>query len=274
MAVTDLTDSLPWWARQGGPGPTGGPGAAPQGSGASSQDWLRYLMAMANQGGGNPANMPSPDASNMSVNVVGDDHGDGDNPPAPPFVAPPAPPVASNGPPPGSILPQARGGANPPGPMAASPSILPQARGVSNPPFPGGPSILPQARGVAVQPGAMSPGDTTMPAPAGPLATGGATANGASANPRFIGIAQPNASPQNSLRGGPQATALNLAGLFGGGGNPNVPAANAQPMSGRLKGPMAQGGVANAPMPPIMPDDIRRQRAMQLAAASLKQRYG
>ena len=54
---------------------------------------------------------------------------------------------------------------------------------------------------------------------------------------RFIGIAQPNASPQNSMRAGPQATALNLGGLFGGRGqqpaaNPaNVPAANAQPVS-------------------------------------------
>ena len=58
-------------------------------------------------------------------------------------------------------------------------------------------------------------------------------------NNRFIGVAQPNASPQNSMRAGPQATALNLAGLFGGRGqpaaapavNPNVPAANAQPVS-------------------------------------------
>ena len=74
MPVTDLTDSLPWWATQGtgpggvmpgggvlnypaasgggpnmgypaqgGPGPTGGPAAAPQGAG---NDWLSYLQQM------------------------------------------------------------------------------------------------------------------------------------------------------------------------------------------------------------------------------------
>ena len=56
MGVTPLTDSLPWWANQGGP--TGGPGATPQGGGAASapaggapagvgsQDWLAYLQKM------------------------------------------------------------------------------------------------------------------------------------------------------------------------------------------------------------------------------------
>jgi hypothetical protein len=155
----------------------------------------------------------------------------------------------TNGP---SILPQARGQAVPPGPMAGS--ILPQARGVAVPPDPSAPSILPQARGVAVQPGPMAPGSTTMAAPAaaapvpGPLATGGATGVGATSNPRFVGISAPNMSPQNSMRGGPQGTALNLAGLFGGGGvNPNVPAANAQPVAS-VPGPMA-----SAPMPPVRP---------------------
>ena len=82
---------------------------------------------------------------------------------------------------------------------------------------------------------------------------------------RFIGIDAPNASAQNSMRAGPQGTALNLAGLFGGRGqpavNPNAPSANAQPVSA-LAGPLA-----SAPLPPTMPDDIRRQRAIQLAAA-------
>jgi hypothetical protein len=235
MAVTDLTDSLPYWARQGvgypgGPGPTGGPGTAPQGAG-NSASWLQYLMQMFGPGAAQAAQDSG--------------HGDGDNPPVPPTPVPPAPvPTPQNG-----------------------PSILPQARGVANPPFPpsAGPSILPQARGVAVPPGPMAPGSTTMPAGAapsaanplavagpgaagpvpGPLASGGATAAGASANPRFIGIAAPNMSPQNSMRGGPQGTALNLAGLFGGapgaprGVNPaNLPAPNAQTVSG----PLAQGG--------------------------------
>jgi hypothetical protein len=74
------------------------------------------------------------------------------------------------------------------------------------------------------------------------LATGGATAMGASSNPRFVGLDyRPNANPGigggmlGGARGGPQATALNLAGLFGGGGGaPGAP--------GRVAGPMAQGG--------------------------------
>ena len=50
------------------------------------------------------------------------------------------------------------------------------------------------------------------------------------------------------MRGGPQGTALNLAGLFGGGQpavNPNAPAANAQPVSAAapapVPGPLAPG---------------------------------
>ena len=108
-------------------------------------------------------------------------------------------------------------------------------------------------------------------------------------NNRFIGIAQPNASPQNSMRAGPQATALNLAGMFGGRGqpaaapavNPNAPAANAQPVS-MVNGPTPVGQGLNpsgnlaltggnspgpnqfssvpVPLPPAMPGDIRNRR--------------
>jgi hypothetical protein len=100
------------------------------------------------------------------------------------------------------------------------------------------------------------------------LATGGATGQGATSNPRFIGISAPNMSPQNSMRGGPQGTALNLAGLFGGGaGAPGAPGAAAPAAAAPVPGPMARPALANAPMPPTMPDDIRRQRAIQLAAA-------
>jgi hypothetical protein len=261
MAVTDLTDSLPYWARQG-PGPTGGPGAAPQGGGVGGQPppgmnmqaWLQYLSQMAGVAPQpNPANMPSPDAQNVDmVDLSG--HGDGNNPPVTPFAVPPAPPVASNGPPvaqngpaPGSILPQARGVSppppGPPGPVQGPPqSPTPWFTGGNTPmPWQG-----PNPANVASP--AAQPVSAQRPVP-GPLATGGATAMGASSNPRFVGIDRPNANPGigggmlGGARGGPQGTALNLAGLFGGGGqNPNVPAANAQPMSGRLKGPLAQGG--------------------------------
>jgi collagen type III alpha len=239
MAVTDLTDSLPYWARQGvgyggGPGPTGGPGAAPQGAG-NSASWLQYLMQMFG---------PISSANAATVDLG---HGDGDNPPVSPVAAPPAP----AGP---SILPQARGVAVPPGPMA-------------NGPAPAGPSILPQARGVAVQPGPMEPGSTTMaPAAAapgaanplatagpgaagpvpGPLASGGASGAGATSNPRFVQLDQGQNMDPTARNRGPQMTALNLAGLFGGGGAPgaprgvnpaNLPAPAAQTVSG----PLARG---------------------------------
>jgi hypothetical protein len=272
MAVTDLTDDLPWWTRQGA-GPTGGPAATPQGAGGGQQppgggnsaSWLQYLSQMFGVSPAqaatmmqNPANMPSANASNMAafnmsnpppnpnppgpgnvndVDVSG--HGAGDNPPVQPFVFPPAPPQANPPAPAGpSILPQARGVAVPPGPMASGPA-------------PAGPSILPQARGVAVQPGPMEPGSTTMPAgpapaapaPAapvpGPLATGGAGGVGATSNPRFAQVDRPNMSAAGGFgRGGaPQMTALNLAGLFGGGASPAPAGASA-----RVAGPLASGG--------------------------------
>jgi hypothetical protein len=66
--------------------------------------------------------------------------------------------------------------------------------------------------------------------------------------------------------GGPQGTALNLAGLFGRGGvNPNAPAANAQAVSA-LRGPLAKGKAWPMDMGPFTPD--------QAAARGLKQRYG
>lgn len=275
MAVTDLSDSLPYWARQGGPGPTGGPGAAPQGSGAppggNSTDWLQYLSQMFGvspaqaatmmQSGGGPGN---PVMASMQIPP------DYNRPPGfPPGDNPVQPPPPQPGPPPGPPQP-----GPPPGPPQNGPapsSILNQARGVSNPPFPpdagNGPpagSILPQARGVAVQPGPMQPGNSvlapgaaqaTAPPPVpGPLATGGASGGGSTANPRFVQLDQGQNTDPTGRNRGPQMTALNLGGLFGRGGvNPNAPAANAQPMSGRVAGPMAQGGIADAPLPPVRP---------------------
>ena len=104
---------------------------------------------------------------------------------------------------------------------------------------------------------------------------------------RFIGIDAPNASAQNSMRGGPQGTALNLAGLAlrrpagQPAANPNAPAANAQTVSmtggptpvgqglnpsgnlalagGNSPGPNQFSSVP-VPYPPNMPGDIRNQR--------------
>ena len=69
-----------------------------------------------------------------------------------------------------------------------------------------------------------------MPGKEGPLASpdapaaspmkrrAGAPILGILAQQPLLGIDAPNASPQNSMRAGPQGTALNLAGLFGGRG--------------------------------------------------------
>ena len=84
---------------------------------------------------------------------------------------------------------------------------------------------------------------------------GGSGSGSGGASNRFVGIDRPNADP--TRRSGPQGTALNLAGLFGGGQpavNPNVPAAAAQPVSA-VRGPLAQGGLSKAPwgMGPLQP---------------------
>lgn len=280
MAVTDLTDSLPYWARGGGPGPTGGPGAAPMGGG-NSASWLEYLQQMF----GSPAQADTL-TQNQQLNALlaaragGATQPNSDNainaaasvPPAPPGAAPMRPPNTA-GLPPGALSSANLGAYN-------------------NMPTPSG------GGGGAALSGAAPLPASAAPSAANPLAAagGGASAMGSTSNPRFVGLDyRPNASPQNSMRGGPQATALNLAGLFGGSpgpGNPaNVPAKNAQPVAGPLAAnsplisqttgqpmPMSSAdaaahfiqtpnGIVPAPLPPTMPGDIRRQRAIQLAAA-------
>jgi hypothetical protein len=245
-----------------------------------------------------------PGVQNANMRFFGDldDHGSGPgggaNPdPSVPTNPAPVPMNAAVAQGPGQgILPQARGVANqpfpgvPPSPMANG-SILPQARGVAVPPTLGQ-GILPQARGAAVQPGPMAPGNSTMAGTPAvqPAASGGATANGATSNPRFgtvqyqtpnsVGARSPIYTAMNRFGGMPQGapSATPRAG---------VPGANAPP---RVAGPMAQGG--GAPDFSNLPDDIfgpdyrsmgdtpdvlaatRRKAAAQLAAASLKQRYG
>ena len=188
MAVTDMTDSLPYWARQGGPGATGGPGGAPMGGdpsqpppGVDPVQWLHYLMAM----GG----VPQPDAN---------PHGDG--PPGPvsaqPIMAaqtqppaPPGPPAAPLGPPVGAGMLDQSGIQR--GPMG----VLRTQPGASAPVGAG----LPDQSGVARVGGVLQPGvNPNAPAPsaqpvAGPLASGGAGGQGATSNPRFSLIDAPNA---------------------------------------------------------------------------------
>jgi hypothetical protein len=243
MAVTDLTDSLPWWARQGGAPQSGAP-TPPGAHGMTS--WLDYLASMFNTpaqaGEAPPTNGgPSPDDIEALKAAQAAQGGQG-GPPAPdnriPVVLPPQPTPRPAGPPVGAGMLDQSGVQR--GPMG----VLRTQPGASAPVGAGLPDQSGVARNAAgvVTPGAPGPA-SPVAAPAarvpGPMAGGGATSN-----PRFIGLDyRPNASPQNSMRAGPQATALNLAGLFGGQGgavNPNVPAANAQPVSA-VRGPMAQG---------------------------------
>jgi hypothetical protein len=217
MAVTDLSQEMPWWARQGA-GPTGGPSAAPQGGGASSQDWLQYMMQMAGVGSAQAAD--NPQIAALKAAAAAQAGG------APPQAGPANIPVG-----PSTIPPQ-----QPPGPppgQGASPAPWFNS---GNTPMPwNGPTAQPPPR--PIDPNVASPAAQPVSAQgpvAGPLSTGGASAMGSSANPRFIGVDAPNASPQNSMRGGPQGTALNLAGLFGGG----KPAVS----NTRVAGPMANGG--------------------------------
>ena len=228
-------------------------------------DWLQYLSQMF---GINPQQ-----AMAMMQNG-GNPHGDG-----PPSAVSPQQmynfgnPPPANGPGPGNVGPvnlNNGGQQGPPGYLGSQSATPPGSPGAPQSPSQPARPVTPTPPGLGFN--APQPARPVTPTP-GPLAAGGASGSAATSNPRFVGVSAPNASPQNSMRGGPQMTALNLAGLFGGAGavNPNAPAANAQPVSAQRPVP---GPLANAPMPPVMPDDIRRQRAMQLAAASLKQRYG
>jgi hypothetical protein len=247
-----------------------------------SQAWLQYLSSMYGISQQQAAMMlQNPDAMAAMQNPT-NPHGDGPDgpvnadprlgssvtmnsspPPAPIMAAQTtAPPAPSAGPPVGAGMLDQSGVQR--GPMG----VLRTQPGASAPVGAG----LPDQSGVArSSAGVLQPGlnpnapaanaSPAGPAPiAGPLASGGAGGVGSTSNPRFVGVDRPNADPQNSMRAGPQGTALNLAGLFGGGQggavNPNAPAAAAQPVSG----PLAKGGIANAPMPPVMPLDIRNKR--------------
>jgi hypothetical protein len=219
---------------------------------------------------GNPADMPSPDATPMEADING--HGTGDNPPVTPFAVPPAakPPMNNfgnppppNGPGPGNVgtVPLASNVGPPMRPVTPTPdTAYPPAAGFNQPARPVTPT--PPGLGFAAdqpaRPVTPTPATAAAPVP-GPLAGGGAGGQGSTSNPRFIGIDyRPNADPtaRTDPRGSLQGTALNLAGLFGGGGqNPNAPAANAQPVSGPLAKGRAPGGRYINPQPPGGPPD-------------------
>ena len=142
MAVTDLTDSLPYWARQGvgyggGPGPTGGPGSAPMGAGGSAA-WLQYLQQMF---GVSPANA----AENNPTAALGALSGGNDGGFNNPYQAAAGANPAQGGPYVGSGAPMAAANVAqppPPAPVASDPATrnmpFPQNPGpaAQNMPFP------------------------------------------------------------------------------------------------------------------------------------------
>lgn len=268
MAVTDLTDALPWWVtgaapRAGAPTP---PGARPGGM----TSWYDYLVSMMNPVGSANAAEPS----------VVDQLNRGGTPPVnnainPAAAIPPANPPPYAGVQPGLSAP------NYTSPMLAA-GATPGA-GLSSP------AVIPAPGGGVTAPGAFNPNApaqaaSPVSAPKGPLAGGGASAVGATSNPRFVQLDQgQNIDPLNR-RGGPQMTALNLGGLFGGA--QNAPAAAGPTATGRPTGPLATRGGASlasnrAPwgMGPLQkgmvwPSAMGPFAPDQIAAAGLRQRYG
>jgi len=283
MAVTDLTDDLPWWTRQGA-GPTGGPAATPQGAGGQpgagdSTSWLNYLSQMFGVSPAqaatmmqNPANMPSANASNMAfaghVPATNPD-GSFNPPPGNPPITNFGNPAPTSGPGPGNVGPvnlssQPPVAANvaqpqpaPAGPGGGYGALGPQGWGVTGPSggYNAGVKRTDAAYGpynAPVNPdvpaAAAQPVSATRPVP-GPLATGGATAQGATSNPRFVPVDRPNMSAAGGFgRGGaPQMTALNLAGLFGGGQPAAAAPAAAPSLIGRSPGMRIINGPLAAP---------------------------
>jgi hypothetical protein len=257
MPVNDLSGAsdLPWWATQGTPvGATGGQ-QPPGGNGAG---WLQYLTQMFGIGPAEAATM-----------IQGQDHGSGDIPPVPPFVGPPpapqrpAPPTQG---PPGylnstsAIVPPAPavapGYAGSTGAGSGDPRLADAALNRMNNMAPGltNPGYVPPG----ISPGRVNPDAPTAPAQPvrGPLAPGGAGGVGATSNPRFAMIYRPNAPAGGSpygASGAPQMSALNLAGLFGGG--PQGGPAAAPMGGGPVRGPLASGSGS------ISMDDLYPARA-------------
>ena len=276
MPVTDLGDGLPWWLQ--GPGPTGAPTTQPQGSGGGAQNWLDYLYNMVNPVSSAQADVLHPNLShpNLSSPMGGSapygGHSTNYGPPRPADGAMNASiSVLGGGAPTGAGLPDQSGIRRMPnGVLATQPTPPPVGAGL--PDLTGIPRTPNGVLATAPPPGAAGPGGgvggpAPAAAPAGPLSSsGGATGMGAASNPRFVQIASPNLSAAGmGSRGAPMMTALNLGGLFrGGGGASNAPAA-AAPSGGAAR--PVPGPLANAPMPPTMPDDLRRQRLQQIAAS-------
>jgi hypothetical protein len=137
----------------------------------------------------------------------------------------------------------------PPAPIAASPT--PPARPVTPTPATAYPAPTPPARPV-----------TPTPATAYPAGTS------------FGGIDRQNLSATGYNPGTRMGTALDLSGLFGMPSDVNPPA-TAQPVRGGvLSKAGTKGLLKSAPLPPVMPADIRRKRALEASQGNTATGYG
>jgi hypothetical protein len=277
MAVTDMTDSLPWWATQGTQD-GGMPGGAP--GGPSGASWLQYLQQMFGISPAQAGELQDPTAALRSALASRQTQsGPPDIPVGPntvPQIQPPQPPQGPPGylrstsatqpPPP---LPQGGVGAGLAAPNYTNPFL---AAGVG--PGAGLNAGTPIQAPTAQRPPQGPPGYLNSTGATGgvPIAqVGGASGVGATSNPRFVQIDRPNlpASGIGSARGpnAPQMTALNLAGLFGGPAGPQGGPAAAPQGARPVAGPLAaRGGPQRVPLdqtpgPPVMPPDIAAARA-------------
>jgi len=267
--TVDPSTGLPAWlaqqlAAQGRGMASRPPGQAGAGA-AGAMSWLDYINDMFAPGGvgASGANLPAPNAQPMAFQ--GPAGGD--------FNVPPGPGNVNTVNPGGPLRPDPS--QTPPNPRPIAPvapgSPLSTTFPTGLPPMPtpgpaGGPSAPPSGSGYGalgpagwgakpLQGPPAPPQNVPLGAPAGTPTVNPATTAGA--NPqqpqgRFAQVDRPNAPAGGGAwtGGGPrQMTALNLAGLFGGGVNPNAPAPNAQPVSSsRPPGPLAQGSnVTRAP---------------------------
>jgi hypothetical protein len=232
MAVTNLGYNDDWFGSGDPSDVTGyqnavgfGPQARAAGYGQPPNPYGLSLSNLRNRAVGAGFSFPFSAISNYFYPPAPDDHGD-----APPDVMSPeeiARRQAANAPPPPPVPQQ-----GPPGYLNSTSAVLPQQQGP--------PGYLHSTSATDAAPAApkRTPAAAATAAPSGaaPKRTPGTPNLGYyPPNDRFVQIDRPNMTGMGVHAGGPpQMTALNLAGLFGGGGNavnPNVPAPNAQPVS-------------------------------------------
>jgi hypothetical protein len=251
MAVTQFLGQTPYGGQGAGAPLTGGQGAA----------MLEYLRQLFGQdispadvvrlggGGGNPVpvtdnSQPADNPQIAALKAAAAAQAQGQAQPQDPRLA-----AAANLAPaqPSPVMPMRPAGVSPSGLPLQPGSLSPGALGAFNNPNPlpwrgplagDSPANIAAAGGGAVAPAAAAPAGGAAQAAAPPI------------DPRFTVLAQgQNIDPLNR-RGGPQMTALNLAGLFNRapGQAPASAVAPAAPANAPVKGPLAAGSnMSSAP---------------------------